>query len=266
MIGRYMPAPTTSLAPVTRRPRLSVPRLGVTFSWFDPTLPGYDGANLEQGEAVGQRFRETVAEALGRQRRTHIEYWDAMTYLETVRLPEPLASTDEAEVCLELIWMLGRGHLRDRTVLELTRLPLLAAAKTRLRAYGEGLSDPIADSLTPRIGPGPKGGLKHDPSFKKGIYRSIDVDMEALGLNPQEIDWERLIVQAVLLQIHADLEMYYETGYLRVKKCQYGLCGAFFGTSPMDARSKFCSVTCRVASSRSKGGPARSAASERKAP
>lgn len=266
MIGRYMSIGSTSFISEPRRPRLSVPRLGVTFSWFDPSLSGYDASNLDQGEAVARRFREAVAEALGRQRRTHTEYWDAMTYLEIVRLREPLASTDEAEVCLELIWMLGRGHLRDKTVLELTRLPLLAAAKTRLRAYGKGLSDPIIDSVTPRVGPGPKHGLKHDPSFRKGIYRSIDVDMDYLGLSPQAIDWERLIVQAVLLQIHADLEMYYETGYLRVKKCQYGLCGAFYGTRPMDARSKFCSATCRVASSRSKGGPARSAASRRKAP
>jgi hypothetical protein len=221
--------------------------LGVHFVWHGDLNMRMDSRNLAMAEPVMARLKQVAEGAMRRQRRDTVEYVDAMTYLDKAKLQGPLAASAECHLAHELIWMLGHGHLRKEAVLALSELPLLEQTRSRLRAPGE--QDPFGPPLVvvPRTGP---AGFSFDPVLNSGVCRMLEVNASALGSKPDAIDWEQLLLWTVLVQIHADLEIYYETGFMRVRKCQRPSCGGWFIAKRMDGRGKFCSPTCRVGNAR----------------
>lgn len=67
------------------------------------------------------------------------------------------------------------------------------------------------------------------------------------------IDWRRLLAIAVLAHLRADMEVYFESGFRRVRRCQNAACRSWFGARPMGGRQRFCSTLCRVQHARAAG-------------
>ncbi len=224
--------------------------LGVHFYWPSPE-PGFDHDNLQSFDESYHRILDIVGESMRRQKRTYLTYCDAMTYLEDQGPPESVAESAEAELADRLILMLARNRHHPQTVRELTEVKAFDAAQSRLAYHGGKLSDEF-ELFTSRSNPariefGANGKTrKARPDF----YRLLDMDMQAVGMKANAIDWDRLMILAVLLQIRADLEVYYETGFQRLRKCEHGRCGAWFLVNRMAGRQRFCSTLCRVTEAR----------------
>ncbi len=63
-------------------------------------------------------------------------------------------------------------------------------------------------------------------------------------------DWHRVLLLAVLIQIRCDVELYLETGFLRIRRCERKACHGFFQVKRMAGRQRFCSSTCRACAPR----------------
>ncbi|MCH8165283.1 MAG: hypothetical protein IH889_06715 [Planctomycetes bacterium] len=239
--------------------RLGVHLLGVQFFW-DGMKARFDNENLQESGAVHKQILELVREPMRRQKRSHIAYWDAMTFLELGSLPTPLAKTQEAELAAQLVLTIGADKLRDRTVQELIDLPVMDHVHASL-AYDSGEDGRPGNIVVSRTNParvvyGADGRLR---TLGPGFYRSLEIDLAALGVDPQGIDWYRLVVLAVLIQIRADLELEAETGFRRVRKCQRRACGAWFMAKRMAGRQRFCCAVCRASNPRESLPPRRRA-------
>lgn len=228
-----------------------VPVVGVNFTWFDNEIPFdcFDDANLAAGSEFFKRLCDVVADALNRQGRDKPEFWDLMTYVGRVTLPRHVRESRDFEVMTQLLGSLTDGVPDARAVHTMTQLPLAKCIRTRILCNIRGVTN-IFDPTNPRTGavsvPGIPGGDLSTP----GLHRMIEVDAGALGLKTGDVDWERMVVLTILAQMYAEIEMYCETGFLRIRRCRRDSCGAWFCAKRMDGRGLFCSATCRVGNSR----------------
>jgi hypothetical protein len=174
-----------------------------------------------------------------------------MTYLEQGNLSKPVTKSEETQLALELISAMGRGAVRDQTIKELIELPSLACVHSRL-AWFSGDEDDGAYGAIPRLHPKRliRNGKNQLRPRGPGAYRAIEVRAWDLGMEPTAIDWDRLMVLAVLAQLRANLEIECETGFQRVVKCGRRACRAWYQASKMAGRLRFCGAYCRVAHSR----------------
>lgn len=231
-------------------PALGVSFLGVHFYW-PKRKPGFDQENLHVFDEPYRQILDSVREPMRRQKRSRLKYWDAMTLFDQHGIPEPLAESYEAQLADRLIGMLSRKRRYTQTIRELTELEALASARTRL-AYFSGQAPEEFELVVSRTNPARiefgSDGRTHMP--KPGFFQLIELDMDGVKMASNAIDWYRLLVLALLLQIRADLEIDYETGLQRVRKCEHRRCGAWFLVNRMAGRQRFCSTLCRVTEAR----------------
>lgn len=243
-----MSSPPVKLDPTSGPERYAVTFLGVLFMWFgDERLPKLTFEPTR--EHVLSQIDQLTVGARRRQKRSHVDYIDAMTYLEAGRLTPRLAFTFEPQLLLGVIRAFGDNALQEDGVDYLSGLPLFRHVRTRLRKYRE--DEFRLNLVVPRMGPAPEPcRFVQDPTIEKGIHRMLEVHQTARGIGTACVDSEQLMLDAVAVHLHADLEIYYETGFRRIRRCHRELCRAWFRCGPMDARAKFCSTTCRVAHAR----------------
>ena len=251
-----MDTPSSSL-----RPTIGIVFLGVHFFWPE-RKPGFERDNLNAFDEPGAQILKLVDEPMRRQKRSRLKYWDAITYLDRISIPDPVAISDEAELADRLIGMLARRRFHTQTIRELAALPALADAHTRLAHYsGKRQHEYEAELVVSRGDPTPieygRDGNIHP--IPPGFYRLMEINMDTAGMKSNALDWHRLMILAVLFQIRADLEIHYETGFMRLRKCEHRQCGAWFVTKRMAGRQRFCSTLCRVTEARdvARKGPTR---------
>ena len=226
---------------------LRLAHLGVSFQWHHGRGVRFDESNLKEERVASRDFITAARPVLKRQGRDRIEYWDAMTYLETSRLPAELEAHGDTQLAVQLITMLGRRALHADAIEKLARHRLFQHARSTLAVFDP---EDFGHSILPDSGPRPEPIAATAKPGAKRLYRRIEVNMTGFGQDPQRIDWRLLTVWAVLLQLHTDLQTFYEIGYNRIQKCAWRGCGAWFASTRMGTRSKFCCANCRVASNR----------------
>lgn len=234
------------------RSTIGIVFFGVHFFWPE-RKPGFEQDNLHAFDEPSAQIRKLVDEPMRRQKRSHVKYWDAVTYLDQLGIPDPLTTSEEAELADRLIGMLARRRFHTQTIRELAALPALADARTRL-AYHSGKRQHeyeaelvVTRGELTRIELGRDG---HIHQVLAGFYRLLEMNMDTAGMKSNALDWHRLMILAVLFQIRADLEIYYETGFMRLRKCEHHRCRAWFVAKRMAGRQRFCSTLCRVTEAR----------------
>lgn len=229
---------------------------GVDLVWANP------GAGCDDAVAVGMRLvnegvlRATEA-AIRRQKRETVAYWDAMTCLvaDDGFVPRRLRDRRECGLARQLVTSIGDGGLQRQhlaPVADLGELESLATVRSR-PAYEFGPTALPDGPAVPRPGRdrvelGIDGRWRLRPA---GPCRLLEVDMGDLGGDVNRIDWHWGGLLAVLIQLRADIEIFLETGFLRLHRCEHAACRAFFQVARMSGRpQRFCCSSCRAAAAR----------------
>jgi len=217
---------------------------GVRFQWgFDQLGYGFDPSNQEERKAILHGVRQAIGDAMRRQQRERLRYWDLMTFLERVHLPREVANSKEAQVAHDLILTIDDPQgMREQTIKRLVALRAMRHVSTEL--LWRKPADPVEATLAELEVDG------RPCAVKSPFQRVITVDMVGLAIDIRKIPWHRLMVLAILAHLRADLEIYSETGYMSVRKCQRHSCSAWYRAERMAGRQRFCSAACRVAYSR----------------
>lgn len=201
-------------------------------------------------------------QARRRQKRGAIQYIDALTALDRIIPTPPERRSAEENLLRELVPGLAAQSLTSATLTSLWQLPPLALIRSSVEQLHPALHDA---SLGRNKGRGHNRGGSAGTGREvfdaarglrgrftapgDGLFRILDLDLEEVA-GEEAADWPRLLSLAVLAQLRADLEVWLETGFLRVRKCQLVRCGSWFIARRMAGRQRFCSPYCRVASSR----------------
>ena len=222
--------------------------LGVLFAWHGKGSMPMPAVGPAKDELLA-RIEEAVAPAKRRQKRKDTEYWDAMTFLQRGPVPPIIANSFEGGLLEDLIEMTGRARFEDPTVAAFSEQELFRHTSTRLRLVTKEWYR--SQLIVPRVGPKPWPNAPLDPRVRLGLHQMIEIDQTALDIAPGKADIGQMLMHAVSAQLHADLQVYYQTGFMRIRRCQHAGCRAFFAAKRMDIRSRFCSANCRVASARS---------------
>lgn len=223
--------------------------LGVRFFWATQ-FAKINSDHTASGKELNLAMVDFTREHMQRQKRKRFAHWDAYTFLEQAP-PDLVPSDDETALAQELITMFGRKHLRDPPVQELIDLPLFEHVYCHL-AYDHGHREPDPSIVSARTDP---ARITHAPDGSvrlvgPGFYRLPAVDMVGAGIKSTAIDWQRLTIWATLIQLRADLEIFFETGFRPVGRCERRLCQAWFKAQRRGRRARFCSTYCRVAHNR----------------
>ncbi len=62
----------------------------------------------------------------------------------------------------------------------------------------------------------------------------------------KDFDLDRQLVLGLLVQIRSDLELPYEAGFRRLRRCERDRCGAWFVSKSMGQQVQFCRNVCRA--------------------
>ena len=238
-------------------PRMRTSLFGVDFIWRNP------GSDCQDVVEIGMRLvAEAVLgrtiDAIRRQKRDTVSYWDAMTCLAADNgfVPARLRRGREYELAGELVAALGTGTLEARhgaLIADLGELESIREVRSRpTYEFGETgeqcervrTARPVID----RVDLGIDGRWK---TCQAGPCRLLEIDMGDLKGRADRIDWHRAHLLAVLIQLRGDIEIYLETGFLRIHRCERAACGAFFHVARMAGRpQRFCSSSCRAGAAR----------------
>lgn len=220
---------------------------GVRYVWANPSKRG--------SELVGEGLRpiyralwEHAGKYLPRQKRDVLTYWDGLTFLQgqgagmCVKKAEP-----ETLLCLRLLSQFADQRLEFDDVWELAHLPALEHFKSRLVYHRADGYDPEAAALG-RADPASLERTIHNTwRAKRGFHREFHVDAKAVEGPMTKASWTRLFVLAILAQLRADLEIFYETGFFRIRRCERRACMAWFAAKAMGSgKQRFCCGGCRA--------------------
>ena len=222
--------------------RLSLHLLGVVFYWRRRLGRGFDESNLQEQSELHARILTVARKGMERQRRSRVGIEDAMTYLEKANLPRRVREIPEVQLACELLPGLGKGTLRTERIQELVDHRLVQLAQSRLVCEGID-SNSSTDPWESRAMEYDIQGTLHPR--KAGIYRCLGLDLTDLS-DPAKIDHDSLLALAVLINIRAELELFFLSGFRRFRRCERASCGAWFVSKRMAGRVRFCSNTCRV--------------------
>ena len=261
-----------SLAKRRRRPlpRMRTSLFGVDFIWQNPGDGCEEVAEGGMRQVVEAVLLRTAA-AIRRQKRDIVTYWDAMTCLvgDDGFVPARLRDRREYGLAVDLVTAVGTGRLEARhsaAIADLGEIESIRLARSRpTYEFGETGEEPGATPrpCTDRVDFGVDGRWK---LRQAGPCRLLEVDMGDLKGRADRIDWGWAHLLAVLIQLRADIEIYLETDFLRIHRCERGACGSFFHVARMAGRQRFCSSSCRAAAAREQPEkPRRGAAIDRSA-
>ncbi|MHC4447927.1 MAG: hypothetical protein ACYSXF_09135 [Planctomycetota bacterium] len=229
---------------------------GVDFIWQNPGDDCEEAVESGMRE-IGQAVLTQTAAAIRRQKRDIVTYWDAMTCLaaDDGFVPARLHDRPEYRLAVDLVAAMGTGRLEARhsaAIADLGELESIRLARSRpTYEFGETVEQRAAAvprPCTDRVDFGVDGQWK---LRRAGPCRLLEVDMGDLKGRADQIDWWWAHLLAVLIQLRADIEIYLETGFLRIHRCERAACASFFSVARMAGRQqRFCSNSCRAAAAR----------------
>jgi hypothetical protein len=205
--------------------------------------------------AVSEALRQLSEPAVRRQKRETVSYWDAMTCLENDEfLPPRLHDCIEYRLATDLVEPFAAGTLEPRhsgPIAVLGELESIRAARSHvIYEFGDTSQEggrPIARPCIDRVDFGIDGNWR----FRRaGPCRALEIEMGDLKGRADTIDWPRAHLLAVLIQMRTDIELYLETGFMRIHRCERAACRSFFKVKRMAGRQRFCSNACRAGAAR----------------
>lgn len=198
---------------------------------------------------------EVAAEPMHRQKRTAVEYWDGLTFVDRTgaNFPEAIRLSPEHAVLAETLQAIKSNRTEEAPLKQLSELnhwPQVRMSFERLSAQLAGFTDAAIGAsgmralLTP---PNPRreGGI--------GVFRLLSLDHSAVPFDGTPEELLHLLELVLLVQLREDLSTWIETRYLRVGCCARPACAGWFRRKPMGLKQKFCSDTCRAAMPREGG-------------
>ena len=226
----------------------SVGVLGVQFVWNKPEK--HRDLLTEIGhpvlKVIGQ-VRQATKDTCKRQKRRDLVYWDVMTFFEGWSGFRRKEYKDNHKLLLKLCHSIAQQRMDDPAVFKLwghSKLQKTAPVYSVFRGRGISKHANAMARTNPRcFSLGPDGYWKVDPPVP---FRQIAL---YLGEAPARVTKSyimHLCVLAALLNLRADIEIFYETGLMRLARCQRAACRSWYATKPMTSRRKFCCESCRV--------------------
>ncbi len=226
----------------------SIGVLGVQFIWNNPRKGRH--LLIEIGDPVSKalvQVSQTTRDARKRQKRLDLVYWDVMTFFEGWSGFRRKAYEDNRGLLLRLCRCIDRRRMDDPAVLELwshRQLEPCWSVFSVLRGRERSKhADAMARTNPRRFTIGSDGFRKIDPPVP---FRQIALHLGKVPPRITDSYGMHLFVLAVLLHLRADLEIYCETGLMRLARCQRAACRSWYATVPMAGKQKFCCESCRV--------------------
>ena len=212
--------------------------------------------NAEYFQHVLPKQRELQKEILGgtvwaieRQDREYESYWDALTWLDSTTRPHRFSARRIPKLRLldQLMRSLASNREDHLAIKRLAEEPSLRDVVTQHKWDDSKFTmDPVnsvARTDPSRIGRTRQG--KHR-LVKPTMYRVFRVPMDDAGGSLKGIDVDRLLVLSLLVQIRSDLELFHETGFRRLRRCERKRCKAWFTSKSMGQQIRFCCDVCRA--------------------
>jgi len=184
-------------------------------------------------------------ESRKRQKRRSLDYFDLLEVaVQEKLLPGDYIRTREGGVATELALMIADGELHFHPVIELNSFRWLRERKSWIEFAQEPETPPESQSVVHIA----SRGWRRVAGAK--LRRVFSIDMGSMNGEPEKYDWSQVILRGLLVHLHADIEIYLDTGFFGVAQCQRQACGGFFRVKRMGGRQRFCSDYCRVTASR----------------
>ncbi len=201
-----------------------------------------DRAAIAIGQArMTKSIELSTQEPRARRKSGPIMFWDAMTYFQAVIPPREILAKPEGNLLLELMREQATGAVSQGVTLDLVNLPVLRSLGSEIRGFK-------IPGRTPTLDRDGYGDHWRETAEGGALLRTLTLDVPPEDSDPLNLDWLRLTMLAVLAHLRLDIDMWVETGFLRIRCCEN--CGAWFKSNRMAGRPRFCSTYCRVASSR----------------
>ncbi len=202
---------------------------------------------LVQLKLAEDELAAAAADALRRQRRSRVAYWDVLTFWERSVLSRVDPADVEERLLDELRRALGTGKVPIETAKSLAKLDSLSTLAVAVLPVSEAMLGVGEAGGTPAGRESVRARRTAEPG---GLMRVLTIDMEGPPDKPPTFDWPRLVTLAALAQLKTDLETWIETGYLRVRRCARDDCRSWYKAERLADRQRFCSAYCRVAFAR----------------
>ncbi len=201
----------------------------------------------DPGSTALVQVSQTTRDARKRQKRLDLVYWDVMTSFEGWSGFRRKAYEDDRGLLLRLCRCIDRRRMDDPAVLELwshRQLEPCFSVFSVLRGRERSKqADAMARTNPRRFTIGSDGFRKIVPPVP---FRQIALHLGKVPPRITESFGMHLFVLVALLNLRADFEIYYETGLMRLARCQRAACRSWYASLPMTSRRKFCCGSCRV--------------------
>ena len=197
--------------------------------------------------ALLEEIRVATLWAIERQKREYVFYWDALTWLNSPARPRRLSRIPEIRLLDRVMRSLAsdqedRGAIKrlaeEPTLKNITTKHTWEDAKFTIRQ-----TEALARTDPARIRTTRQGNQR---LAQPTMCRTFRVPMGDAGGSLKGIDLDRQLVLGLLVQVRSDLELFYETGFRRLRRCERDRCGAWFISKPMGQQIQFCCNVCRA--------------------
>lgn len=198
--------------------------------------------------AILEEIRVATLWAIERQKREYVFYWDALTWLNGPERPRRLSRIPEIRLLDRLMRSLASDQVEDRGALRrlaeepalrnITTMHTWEDAKFTIRQ-----AEALARTNPARIRTTRQGNQR---LARPTMCRTFRVPMGDAGGSLKGVDLDRQLVLSLLVQIRSDLELFYESGFRRLRRCERDRCGAWYVSKPMGQQVRFCCDVCRA--------------------
>ena len=214
-------------------------------NWNDEYFRRVLPRQMELQEAI----RVATVWAIARQNREYVSYWDALTWLDTTTRPQRFSARRIPEMGLldRLMRSLASNREDHLAIKHLAEKPSLRHVVTQHNWDDSKFTIDLVNALA-RTDPSRIGRTRQGKPrlVKPTMYRVFRVSMGDAGGSLKGIDVDRLLVLSLLVQIRSDLELYHETGFRRLRRCERKRCKAWFTSKSMGQQIRFCCDVCRA--------------------
>ncbi len=226
---------------------------GVRYIWEKPARNFWQIAGPGYFSTI-REITEIARPFIIRQKRRLVTYWDVLTAFERGYASRMMETNTDRQLLWLVMECIRTDHLDKRVINELFSHRQLRSARTQHcpwpPPYGGRRGE---DQALARTHPGnyeidERGHAR--PGSNVFVYRQFELDVGRFPRSAERIKWPHLLVLGAMLHLRADLEIFFETGLMRIRCCQRQACRGWFTVGSMATKKVFCSDSCRVMLSR----------------
>lgn len=238
----------------SKRPPLDQASFGLFGVNFIYDNAGKDWSNeffksMSPQQALMEEIGVSTLWAIERQNREFVSYWDALTWLDNSARPSRFSKRQIPEIYLldQIMRSLADDREDNLALKRLATEPALRNITTK-HTWEDGTftirqADALARTDPARIHTTRQG---KQSLAKPTMVRTFSVPMGDAGGSLKGIDWDRLLVLSLLVQVRSDLELFFESGFRRLRRCERDRCRAWFISKPMGQQIRYCCNVCRA--------------------